>query len=201
MNTLFCFDLDGTLTRRELLPLIAAEVGLEHEFDVLTKLTIDGVISFEESLRLRFAILKTISIDKVQNVIAEAELFKKLIYFIKERKDSCYVVTGNLDVWISPLMQSIGCNYLCSKTKSDGDKLISLDYIMHKGQAISKLRQLFPNRSVVAIGDGNNDYEMFEAADKSISVGLTHNPSPNLIAVSDYIVYHEDSLCRLLNTL
>lgn len=201
MNTLFCFDLDGTLTRRELLPLIAAEVGLEHEFDVLTKLTIDGVISFEESLRLRFAILKTISIDKVQNVIAEAELFKKLICFIKEQKDSCYVVTGNLDVWISPLMQSIGCKYLCSKTRSEGDKLISLDYIMHKGQAISKLRQLFPNRTVVAIGDGNNDFEMFEAADKSISVGLTHNPSPNLIAVSDYIVYHEDSLCRLLNTL
>ena len=43
MATAYCFDLDGTLTQQELLPLIASSVGLEDEISVLTEATINAV--------------------------------------------------------------------------------------------------------------------------------------------------------------
>ena len=48
MTTAYCFDLDGTLTRQELLPLIASSVGLEDEISVLTQATIDGLLPGSE---------------------------------------------------------------------------------------------------------------------------------------------------------
>lgn len=200
-NSIFCFDLDGTLTRRELLPLIANEVGLEHEFDVLTKLTIDGAISFEESLRLRFAILKHVPVCTVQDIIFNASLFDDVIDFIRHYRERCFIVTGNLDVWIKPLMQSIGCNYFSSRVQELNGKLVSLDHILKKSTAVNALRKRYPDSRIVAFGDGLNDYPMFEAADQAVAIGLTHQPSPVLIAKANYIIYEEDALCRLLNTL
>ncbi|WP_052285042.1 HAD family hydrolase [Kluyvera genomosp. 1] len=200
-ESIFCFDLDGTLTRRELLPLIANEVGLEHEFDVLTKLTIDGAISFEESLRLRFAILKHVPVKVVQDIICGAALFDKAVDFITSHRDRCFIVTGNLDVWIQPLMQKIGCRYFSSRVQERNGTLLSLDYILRKSSAINALRKQHADRKIVVFGDGLNDYPMFETADQAVAIGLTHQPSPALIAKSNFIIYEEDALCRLLNTL
>lgn len=200
-KSIFCFDLDGTLTQRELLPLIANEVGLEHEFDVLTKLTVDGVISFEESLRLRFAILKHIPVSVVQDIIYHAALFNKVIDFITQHRDRCYIVTGNLDVWIKPLMHKIGCEYFSSRVLEQNGTLSSLDYILNKSSAIKELRKRYATRKIVAFGDGLNDYPMFAAADQAVAIGLTHQPSSALIAKSNFIIYEEDALCHLLNTL
>ncbi|MGL5969574.1 MAG: HAD-IB family phosphatase [Kluyvera sp.] len=200
-ENIFCFDLDGTLTRRELLPLIANEIGLEHEFDVLTQLTVDGVISFEESLRLRFAILKHIPVKVVQDIIYNAELFDKAIDFISSNRNRCFVVTGNLDVWIKPLMQKIGCGYFSSCAQEQNGTLASLDHILKKSSAINKLRKKYTDKKIVVFGDGLNDYPMFEAADQAVAIGLTHQPSPLLIAKSNFIIYEEDALCRLLNML
>lgn len=200
-KNLLCFDLDGTLTRRELLPLIANEVGLEHEFEVLTKLTVDGVISFEESLRLRFAILKNIPVDTVQNIICQAELFSKVTTFIRKNHDRCFVITGNLDVWIRPLMDKLGCRFFSSKVTVEDNRLQSLDYILNKSTAINTLRRDYPEHQIMVFGDGLNDYPMFEVADKAIAIGLTHRPSRVLISKSNYVVYEEETLCRLLNTL
>ena len=200
-ESIFCFDLDGTLTQRELLPLIANEVGLEHEFDVLTKLTIDGVISFEESLRLRFAILKHVPVQVVQDIICGATLFDRVIDFITEHRERCFIVTGNLDVWIKPLMQKIGCRYFSSRVQERNGTLLSLDYILRKSSAINELRKQYVDRKIVVFGDGLNDYPMFETADQAVAIGLTHQPSPALIAKSNFIIYEEEALCRLLNTL
>lgn len=200
-STIFCFDLDGTITQREMLPIIANEVGLEHEFDVLTKLTVDGIISFEESLRLRFAILKHIPVDVVQDIIYHAKLFKKIESFITNNRDNCFIVTGNLNVWIEPLMKKIGCQFFSSHATVHDGILLSLDKILKKSVAIKELRKTYPDRKIVAIGDGLNDYPMFEAADQAVAVGLTHPPASRLIAKSNFIIYEEETLCQLLNTL
>ena len=54
---------------------------------------------------------------------------------------------------------------------------------------------------VVFIGDGNNDMEAMRHADISIAAGLTHNPANSLFAITDYMVFNETALCRLLNQL
>ena len=66
MSTVFAFDLDGTLTTVEVLPVIANELDLMEEMRTLTEITLSGLITFEASFRLRTAILKSISIKEVQ---------------------------------------------------------------------------------------------------------------------------------------
>ena len=42
MRTAFCFDLDNTITRQEILPVLADDLGLADDMAVLTRLTMDG---------------------------------------------------------------------------------------------------------------------------------------------------------------
>ena len=66
MSVAFAFDLDGTVTCEELLPLISKEVDLEEEIKFLTDLTINSFILFEMSFKLRYALLKNIKFSKVK---------------------------------------------------------------------------------------------------------------------------------------
>ncbi|CAH0534703.1 Phosphoserine phosphatase [Vibrio stylophorae] len=201
MNDIFCFDLDGTITTTELLPLIATEVDLMHEFNVLTRLTMDGVIPFEDSMRLRCAILRSIPITTVQKIVASVPLFDGVVEFIKSRPDVCYIVTGNLDVWVRLIHEKIGCGLYSSIALANDNVLASVEYIMHKSDPINDLRCKYPNSRIISIGDGYNDIPMFESSDVNISCGLVHEPHASLINVSDYIVYDERALCRVLNML
>ncbi|MCI7267456.1 MAG: hypothetical protein MR545_09585 [Veillonellaceae bacterium] len=47
--TKFIFDLDGTVTREETLPLIAKHFSVEEEIMELTRNTVDGRVPFIDS--------------------------------------------------------------------------------------------------------------------------------------------------------
>ena len=57
------------------------------------------------------------------------------------------------------------------------------------------------DKSIISVGDGMGDVLMFQESDLSIAYGGVHEPIETLRKVSNYIVYEENSLCRLLNTL
>jgi len=201
MEKIYCFDLDGTLTKNELLPIIAKDVGLQHELGILTQLTIDGLISFEDSFKLRFSILKSIPISRVQGIISQELLFGGVIKFIRENTKNSFIITGNLDCWVKPILDKINCGIYTSTARQSGDFVSDLLYIMHKSEAINNIKKKHPNSEIVCIGDGFNDCSMFEISDIGIAVGYVHPPNKMLIEVSDYVVYEEGTLCRLLNTL
>lgn len=199
MRTGFAFDLDGTLTREELLPLIARSAGLEEEIGLLTRLTIDGTIPFQASFRLRFAVLKSLAFADVQAATAKVELDPGLAAFVKDRPDQCRVVTGNIPQWIRPLVDRLGCGLHSSEVSASDSHPLKLTRIINKADAILAMRSEFDR--VVAVGDGANDAAMFDAADISIAYGGVHEPAPSLLEVADYVVYESSSLCRLLDTL
>ena len=198
-GTCFCFDLDGTVTQEELLPLIASEVGLEGELGLLTRLTMDGLIPFESSFRLRFALLRATKIERIQSIVDTVKIDPHIQKFITANSDRCFIVTGNLDVWISPLVKRLGCGFFSSTSEVSPDQELRLTNIMRKNNPGLLLKERFER--VVAIGDGYNDLPMFEVADITIAFNGVH-PSPEaLISASDYVVMEGESLCRLLNTL
>ncbi|MDR1475473.1 MAG: HAD-IB family phosphatase [Holosporales bacterium] len=199
MDTAFCFDLDGTLTKEELLPLIARCAGCHEEINALTRATLDGVIPFESSFKLRCKLLQDVNISAVQSLIAKVDLFEKMLHYIKLNKDICFVITGNLDVWIEPLIKRIGCKFFCSTANTEQDRLIGIKEIAHKGVYVNNLRKRF--KKIVAIGDGMGDVNLFEQADYSIAFGAVHFPVQSLIELANYVVFDESALCRLLNTL
>ena len=107
-NYIFLFDLDSTITKAEILPTIAKKVNKEKEMCELTEKTMQGEIPFKESFIERVNILKDIPINEVQNIIENIPLNDKLVEFISKNKERCYIVTGNLDIWISKLIHKLG---------------------------------------------------------------------------------------------
>lgn len=192
----FCFDLDGTLTSEELLPKIASFLQIEKEMSLLTAQAMAGDIPFEISLRKRVEMLKSIPVSTVQEIVSSVRLNSSVLQFIRENADRCVVITGNLDVWIAPLMEKIGIRYFSSTAECSNDRLMNLKTVLSKGSICKMLP-----RPLVAIGDGNNDVEMLKEAEIGIAFGGVHPPSSSLLDVASHAIYSERELCRFLRQL
>src|SRR5690606_12865492 len=93
----------------EILPCIAAEIGVSEEVATLTRITMEGLLTFEESLRLRVAILGQVPLPTIQSIVNDIRLVSRLTSFIRSKPDQCFVVTGNLDIWVMDVIERIGC--------------------------------------------------------------------------------------------
>ncbi len=199
MNTAFCFDLDGTITKEEILPLIASEVNLQEEIRTLTLATIQGIIPFRSSFLLRCKLLDDVPLSRIQEIVRDIPLYGEIEAFIRMHRENCYVVTGNLDLWIEPLREKLACKFHSSAANASADRLVQVETIVDKGAIVRDLRAKYEN--VVAIGDGMGDVAMFENADTCIAFGATHDPIQTLIEFATHVIYDEVALCRFLNTL
>ncbi|AVR69021.1 MULTISPECIES: HAD-IB family phosphatase [Pseudomonas aeruginosa group] len=200
MRTAYCFDLDGTLTRQELLPLIASSVGLEDEIEVLTQATIDGFLPFDKSFKLRVRLLRDANLDWIHTTLRQqVELDPHILAFISQHPGQCFVMTGNLDLWVRPVLERLGVRSFTSRASVRDGRLEGVEEILHKGDAVASLRNEFDR--IVAVGEGMNDVPMFEAADLRIAYGGVHVPNRVLTGLSDFVVHEGESLCRLLNML
>ncbi len=103
----FLFDLDSTITKQEILPTVSKMVSKEKEMRELTEKTMQGELPFKESFLQRVDILKNIPISEVQNIVENIELNEYIVKFIKENRDRCFIVTGNLDIWIYKLLKKM----------------------------------------------------------------------------------------------
>lgn len=198
-ETAFCFDLDGTVTAQEILPRIARETDIADEIALLTEATIQGMIPFDRSFRLRCRLLRDVPVSTVREVVEETPLQPEVAAFIREHREHCYVVTGNLDVWVQPLLDRLGCRSFTSRGAAEGDRLLRVDHVLDKGEAISSLRDRY--ETVVAVGEGMNDAPMFEAAHVRIAHGAVHAPCASVLSLADYVTYDGEALCRLLTAL
>jgi phosphoserine phosphatase len=199
MRRAYCFDLDGTLTSEEILPRIAKEIGLFEEISTLTHATMEGLLPFENSFRLRVRLLAEVPIPIVRKIISEIPLQPQLLSFIHENVADCFVVTGNLNVWIEGLQPKLKCKIFSSDAKWEGDKLLGVERIINKSNAIQELSSTYDE--IVAVGDGMNDSPLFDAADICIAYGGVHNPVETLIKMADYVTYHPRGLLNILSTL
>lgn len=194
---LFLFDLDGTVTKEELLPRIARAIGEEHAIADLTRRTIAGDVPFESSLRERVKILGKANVTEVAEIVAGVELEPEIECFLKKNAHRSYIVTGNLDVWLAKLVERLPVPILCSKARSEGNRIVELTSVIDKGQAVRSLG----NGRFCAVGEGHNDLGMFEASAFSIAYGGVHDPAPGLYSVASHAIFNAETLCRLLSRL
>tara|TARA_B100000575_G_scaffold294121_1_gene308107 strand:- start:1402 stop:2013 length:612 start_codon:yes stop_codon:yes gene_type:complete len=199
-NIAFCFDFDGTITKEEVLPLIAKEINLYDEFKVLTDATIRGEIPLMGSLKLRFKLLETVPLEIIQNVILKVKLHQKLVHFINQNANNCFIVTANMDKWLEVLQSKINCKFLTSKVKYHltENKITHLEFI-DKSKELLSIKKSFDK--VVCIGEGMGDVGMFEHADVKIAYGAVHKPVSTLLEISNFYVKTEENLWKILNML
>lgn len=195
---IFAFDLDGTVTTREILPVLAQELSLVEEMSFLTSLTLKGILNFEASFRLRFAILRSIPLKRVREIVADIPLDPQITDFIGARRESCAIITGNLDCWVKPLLEKLGCKAYTSKShRCEG--LLSLKNVLDKGNAVRALAR--DGRRIVAIGESANDLPMFEAAHLRVAFAGVHEPLPEILRIADHVARDGKELCELLERL
>lgn len=190
----YAFDLDGTVTAVETLPILAAELGLSREIKFLTELTLRGAIPFDVSFRLRYFILKEIPLARIVEITKTIPLDGTIEKFIREHRSECALVTGNLDRWIEPISARIGCEVYASTVGADG-RLRVLD----KGAVIRRLKKTVDR--VIAVGESFNDVSMMAASDVAIAYGGVHRPVEAAISAADFVVFDGRTLCRLLKIL
>lgn len=196
-NVKFVFDLDGTITAEETLPLIARHFNIEAEISALTRDTLSGRLPFAESFRRRVHILGQLPIDEISELLAGVALHKKVADFIAVNKESCAIATGNLCLWIDALVRRIGCTCHSSQGTSRQNRVKKLTRILKKEDIVRLYKR--QGYKVVFIGDSHNDMEAMRLADISVAAGLTHWPTSSVLALAHHIVFDEDTLCRQLN--
>lgn len=195
---IFLFDLDSTITKKEILPEISVLIGKEKEIREVTESTMRGEIPFEESFLRRVRILSQISVKQVNKLVSEIPLNEEIVRFIVENRDRSYVVTGNLDIWISGLMNKLGImeHCFCSSAENVNDTVGEITSIRNKLETAESF-----NRPIVVIGDGDNDSEMASIADIGIGFGGVRPIAPSLLNVIDYAFYDEKKCSDFLRGL
>lgn len=195
----FCFDLDGTLTKVETLPLIAEYFGITNELHALTAQTINGQYPFVESFIKRVNILKPISVRQISILLESVALFQQVLDFISANKEHCAIVSGNLDCYIKDLAKRIGVSTFCSKASVVDDRVVKILSVVKKAEVVREFQ--LQGFEVVFIGDGDNDADAMRIADIKIASGLVHKPSNSVLNICDYVIFEEGVLCRLLKAL
>lgn len=188
---IFLFDLDSTITKIEILPEISRFVGKEKEMKQLTEATMQGILPFKQSFLSRVDLLKNMDVSLVNEHIANIPLNEEIVKFILENKERCYIVTGNLDVWISGLMKKIGMqdHFYCSKALVIDDKIEKVISVLDKELTTQQFVQ-----PIVAIGDGDNDAEMARLSDVAIGFGGVRKIAPSLLRNIDF-AFMDDKRC------
>lgn len=195
----FLFDLDGTVTSEETLPIIANHFNCVEQISELTAKTVQGNVPFIESFIRRVNILGAYSVSETTRLLSEVPLYPAIAKFIEEHKEDCVIVTGNLTCWCEGLFKKIGCQCYGSEALCEDDKVVKLKTILRKEQIVDQYKAL--GETVVFIGDGNNDLEAMRHANVSIATGLTHNPAQSLMSICDYVIFNEQALVRQMRQL
>ena len=71
---IFLFDMDSTITRKEVLPEISQKINKVDEMRQLTEATMRGEIPFKTSFLRRVKILSDISVREVNDIVADIPL-------------------------------------------------------------------------------------------------------------------------------
>ncbi len=191
LDYIFLFDMDSTITCKEVLPEISQKINKLDEMRKLTEATMRGEIPFRTSFLRRVKILSDISVKEVNDIVAEIPLNNAIADFIKRNHDRCYVVTGNLDIWISGLMKKLGMedHVYCSKADVVDDRISKVVSVVDKELTVKQFVQ-----PMVAIGDGDNDAGMCRMANVGIGFGGVREIAPALLRSCDYAFY-DDKRC------
>lgn len=195
-RALFVFDLDSTITQCELLPRIAAHIGLETQMQSLTERAMAGGIPFAQDFAARAMLLRDVPLSYARSIAAQAPLNNAIAAFLRAHRERCMILSGNLDVWIEELIEKLGMTgrCLCSRAQLKEGRIDGVAEILDKEVACASLPRPF-----IAIGDGSNDLGMLRQADFAIAYGGVRQPPRALREIADAVIEDEEELVARLN--
>lgn len=198
MKNLFVFDLDSTVTKCELLPMIAKCVGLEDNIACLTECAMMGKTPFAENFAKRVELLRCVPVSMAREIAESMPVYTEIAAFLRDYSERCLIFTGNLDVWIEPLIERLGMRGRCrsSVARVEANRLIGVGKILDKTAQAKRLPHPF-----VAIGDGDNDMGLLSEADIGIAFSGARAISENVKNAANRVFDDEAALAHYLRSL
>jgi len=187
----FIIDFDSTFTKVEALDILADIVGngsseLTDQISAITDLAMEGKLSFEESLSQRLQLIRAhkTDLDKLVSILQEkiSDSFKRNQEFLDTNKDDIIIVSNGFKEFICPVIKHAGLNakqvYANTFTFDDEGYISGYDKnnILSKSGGKPKLiAQLNLTGEIFVIGDGYNDYEIYQSGMSSRFFAFTEN--------------------------
>lgn len=108
-------------------------------------------------LSRRVARLRPVPVAQAAEIARGLPRYESLCAFLRRNQERCYLATGNLDVWIAPLVRELGLEGHCfsSVARVERGYVTGIDSLLDKAAVLNTLP-----RPIAAVGDGINDLPM-----------------------------------------
>lgn len=177
---LVVLDMDSTFIQEEVIDLLAAHAGVGAEVAAITEQSMRGELDFQDSLRLRVALLQGLPEEIFENVRSEITLSmgaRRMVDVLHGRGDLVAVVSGGFENIISPILEAVGVDYFRANSLEVESGILTgrtIGPIIDRAAKATFLQELagelsIPLANTVAVGDGANDLGMMAVAGLSIA--------------------------------
>ena len=192
---LLVLDVDSTMIEQEVIELLADRVGLRDQVKLLTDQAMAGEIDFREALLQRVGLLKGLSKEVFQDILAEIKITEgvsELVSSIQQSDGMVGAISGGFSQVLEPLAASLGLDFYMANNLEVIDGLLTgkisgeiVDADM-KAKTLRHWAELngFDVADTVAIGDGANDIAMLKAS----GFGIAFRPKDVLRPHADLII-------------
>ncbi|MBX5225448.1 phosphoserine phosphatase SerB [Rhizobium sp. NLR9b] len=193
-------DMDSTMIGQECIDELAAEVGLKEKVAAITARAMNGEIAFEPALRERVALLKSLPLSVVDEVIARRITLTpggpELIATMKSKGHYTALVSGGFTVFTSRIAASLGFDENRANTLLEEGGILSgfvAEPILGKQAKVDALNEISTSLGIspqeaIAVGDGANDLGMLQLAGSGVAL----HAKPTVAAQAQMRINHAD---------
>lgn len=192
-------DMESTMIENEMLDELADFLGLREKIAGITARAMNGEIDFAAALNERVALLKGLSVTKLDEAATRIRYMPggaTLVATMKKHGAYCALVSGGFTYFTAMVRQSLGFDLDAANIlKHDGKTLLGTvePPILGKEAKLAALQRLagerrFTAAEAVTVGDGANDLPMLQAA----GLGVAFHAKPTVAAQVHARIDHGD---------
>jgi phosphoserine phosphatase len=180
-KSLFCFDMDSTLIKEEVIDELARKKNVYEEVAKITKEAMEGGLDFDSALRKRVSLLNDLDssvFDFIFQNLHTNEGVEDLLLELPKKNSEIAIFSGGFIPVIEKFSQVYGIKHFKANElefkdgKTTGvilgeiiNKTKKKDYLLKFQSSLGVL-----HHNTIAIGDGANDSEMLNAS--AIGIGF-----------------------------